>query len=101
MTAANDTRKLYAVIRGELLHAASLKEISDLYCEIRDETGEGCSTFMPVNVYRAGAGTPDLVGHISYNGRVWSGPGYDGHIAPCVDNSVMLFDSRQTIALEA
>jgi hypothetical protein len=94
MSASNDTRKFYAAIRGELLHAASLKEISDLYCEIRDETGEGCSTFMPVNVYRAG--TTDLVGHISYNGRVWSGSAYGGHIAPCVDNSVMLFDSRQS-----
>lgn len=86
------TRKYFATIRGELLHAATLKEISELYCEIRDETGEGCSTFMPVNVGLAG--TTEIVGHISYNGRIWDKPTCGGLIAPCVDDSKLIYDNR-------
>lgn len=81
-------RKYYATIRGEMLHTETLKELSELYCEIRDETGEGCSTFRPVNVGLAG--TPEIVGHISYNGRVWTG------LMNQLENGTLLYDNRIT-----
>jgi hypothetical protein len=84
-------RRFYAQIRDELLHADTLKELSELYCEIRDETGEGCSTFRPVNVCIAGTG--EVIGHISYNGRVWDQSWEMSSIA-CLDKSKLLYDNR-------
>jgi hypothetical protein len=85
-------RNYYACIRGELLHATSLREISEIYCEIRDQTGEGCSTFLPVDVKRAG--TTEIIGHISYNGRIWTGPATNGLVVPCCDDGSLIYDNR-------
>jgi hypothetical protein len=60
-----------ATIRLIPYKTETLKELSEIYCRVRDETGEGQSTFGPVNV-RGPNGT--LIGHISYNGRVWDIP---------------------------
>ena len=86
-------KRYYATIRGEL-HQGTLKWLSECYCEIRDESGEGCSTFRSVNVYEAG--TTNIIGHISYNGRVWSGPtGEHGLSIPlCLDDSKIIYDNR-------
>jgi hypothetical protein len=85
--------RYYATIRNETLHG-SLKWLSECYCEIRDESGEGCSTFRPVNVYIAG--TTDCIGHISYNGRVWDQPLCNGLSVPvCLDDSKMIYDNRR------
>lgn len=81
----------YCTIRGEM-RQGSLKWLSECYCEIRDESGEGCSTFLPVNVLIAG--TTEIVGHISYNGRVWDKASCGGLIAPCVDDSKVIYDNR-------
>jgi hypothetical protein len=86
------TIRYYATIRNELLHG-SLKELSEYYCEIRDESGEGCSTFRPVNVCIAG--TAEAIGHISYNGRIWDRPVNGGLSIPlCLDDSKLLYDNR-------
>jgi hypothetical protein len=88
--------RYYANIRGELLQG-DLKWLSECYCEIRDESGEGYSTFLPVNVYIGG--TTKAIGHISYNGRVWDCPLYNGLAVPiCLDNSKLLYDSRARAA---
>src|SRR5258708_2767136 len=87
-----DMPRYYATIRNEL-RQGSLKELSEYYCEIRDESGEGCSTFRPVNVLVCG--TVDAIGHISYNGRVWDQPLNHGlSVPPCLDTSRLLYDNR-------
>jgi hypothetical protein len=85
--------KFYANIRGEM-HQGDLKWLSECYCEIRDESGEGCSTFRPVNVYISG--TTEAIGHISYNGRVWDQPlsnKFDAFTG-FLDTSKLLYDNR-------
>ena len=47
----------------------SLKVASDVFQRVRDESGEGCSTF-PDGVVTADDGAKY---RISYNGRVWNG----------------------------
>jgi hypothetical protein len=89
--------KYYATIRGEMLHG-SLRWLSECYCEIRDESGEGCSTFKPVNVFVCG--TTDAVAHISYNGRVWDQP-LGAHFCALtgfLDTSKLIFDNRAKAA---
>lgn len=88
--------RYYATIRGEMLQG-SLKWLSECYCEIRDETGEGCSTFHPVDVKICG--TTEIVGHISYNGRIWDQPTCNGLAMPlCLDHSKLLYDNRARAA---
>ncbi len=58
----------YTTIRSRRYQAATLRELSEAYCKVRDESGEGGSTFRSVNVFAKGG---KIVGHISYNGRVW------------------------------
>lgn len=80
----------YATIRGET-RQGTLKWLSECYCEIRDESGEGCSMFPAVNVHIAG--TTEIIGHISYNGRVWDQSREMSGI-PCCDKSTLLYDNR-------
>src|SRR4051794_35766970 len=82
----------YATIRDEL-RQGTLKGLSESYCEIRDESGEGCSTFCPVNVFVCG--TTDAIAHIPYTGRIWDQPLSNGLAAPpCLDTSTLLYDNR-------
>lgn len=46
------------------------------YCERRDASGAGASTF-PAGIILDPTG--EVVGHISYNGRVWTNPPRDWH----------------------
>jgi len=46
---------------------ATFEEASKAYSQLRDESGEGASTWPEGRVYR---GTQQI-GRISYNGRVW------------------------------
>ena len=86
------TKQYYATIRGER-RQGTLKWLSECYCEIRDESGEGCSTFRPVNVYEAG--TTKIIGSISYNGRIWDKPTRKGLSIPsCLDDSKIIYDNR-------
>jgi hypothetical protein len=54
-------------LRGKKYEGQSLKELSEKYCQLRDDSGEGASTFPFPPVYS----DKTQIGHISYNGRVW------------------------------
>ncbi len=71
-----------AKIRGSIVISDELSVISKVYCRIRDESGEGCSTFRDVLVRREGGG---VIGRISYNGRIWNNLG---------DGRALLYDNR-------
>lgn len=67
----NDTpMKLSVWHAGEhhvrLVH--SFAEASAIYCEMRDASGEGGSTWRDGRLYRG----EEYVARISYNGRVWA-----------------------------
>jgi hypothetical protein len=80
-----------ATIRDVVYGADNLKLLSEIYCLARDVSGEGNTTFRPVNV-REG---DKEIGHISYNGRVWDQPLNHGlWMPPCLDNSKLIFDNR-------
>ena len=50
--------------------AASLADASRMFCAARDKSGHGASrTPTPLLYDRDGR----LIGHVSYNGRVWAG----------------------------
>jgi len=52
-------RKAYAI--------ADLAEASRMVCAARDKSGVGNSRFQTPLIYEG------AIGHVSYNGRVWSG----------------------------
>ncbi len=57
-------------MRGKRHEAESLAEISAIYSGLRDASKEGNSTFPSVTL--RSTGPKKLVGHISYNGRIWA-----------------------------
>lgn len=84
--------KYHTTIRRVQYGADSLQLLSQIYCMARDVSGEGCSTFRPVNVSMDGK----EIGHISYNGRVWDQPLHDGlWMPPCLDTSALIYDNRK------
>ena len=61
----------------------TLEEASRMFCVARDKAGEGASrTPSPLVVDEKGA----IIGHLSYNGRVWSGPTYAADAELLYDN---------------
>jgi len=64
-------------MRGTTFTAPTLAELSAQYCKVRDDSGEGNSTFPKPTVRRCGK----AFGTFSYNGRVWNG-------------GVMVYDNR-------
>lgn len=83
--------KYSMVIRRVDYGADTLSELSAIYCRARDATEEGCSTFRPVNV-REGE---KIIGHISYNGRIWNKSVNVGLSMPaCLDDSSLIYDNR-------
>jgi hypothetical protein len=85
--------KYHATIRGVEYGADTLQLLSQIYCLARDVSGEGCSTFRPINVTTDGK----EIGHISYNGRVWEGPTSPSGlwIPPCCDTITLIYDNRE------
>lgn len=73
-------------LRGKTHQAATLKALSEIYCALRDASCEGGSTFHSPEVREGNA----LVGHISYNGRIWTGiaKNWSGSTAILFDNRV-------------
>lgn len=59
-----------AIGRRHWVPVSSLAEASAIYQRLRDESGEGASTFPFGKVHDAGGGANYV---ISYNGRVWRG----------------------------
>lgn len=49
--------------------AETIPAISATYCSVRDESGEGASTFPTGTVHEYQGGK--LVGYVSYNGNIW------------------------------
>ncbi len=56
------------LIRGKIYGAASFDEARHLFNNLRDESGEGASTWITPALYREGK----VIGWFSYNGRVWA-----------------------------
>ena len=55
-------------LRGKTYTAPSIAEASALYSKLRDESGEGCSTF-PMPALRGPQGP---LGTLAYNGKVYA-----------------------------
>ncbi len=71
-------------LHGTNYTADTLKELSEIYGGLRDESDEGSSTFPSPKVRESNK----VIGHISYNGRVWR-VGADG-----CDEANLLYDNR-------
>ena len=70
---------------------ATLEEASFKFCAVRDRAGEGASrTPSPLIVDEQGT----VIGHISYNGRVWSGATYAAGTVPLYDPPDQRFEKR-------
>ena len=61
---------------------ASLKVASQAYCTIRDETGEGGSTFPDGRI----VSDDGDVYRVSYNGRIWDNKPWSADDKPVYDN---------------
>jgi hypothetical protein len=60
---------MYTLTIGKriILKVASLEEASDFYCNLRDQSGEGSSTF-PIGKIKK---IKNVIAEVSYNGRIW------------------------------
>lgn len=67
------TKTMFLEIGRKRFQVASSEEASRMFCAARDRMGEGSSrTPSPKIVDERG----DVIGHVSYNGRVWAGASY-------------------------
>lgn len=80
----NDPPKtMFLEIGRRRFQIASFKEASRMFCAARDKAGEGASrTPTPLIVDERGS----VIGHVSYNGRVWGGTTYVVGAQPLYDN---------------
>jgi len=81
------------VIHGVTYGADTLALLSQIYCLVRDASGEACGYFRPVDVIEDGK----PIGHISYNGRIWDQPmsnKFDAFTG-WGDTSKLLYDNRR------
>lgn len=59
-------------LRGTRYTVISLKDASEVYCSLRDDSGEGASTFPMPKLYRTmEGGTRKEYARIAYNGRIF------------------------------
>jgi hypothetical protein len=65
---------------------ATIKECSETYSNVRDGLGLGASRLSAAALFQGGK----VVGHISYNGRVWAGSAKDW-----TSQTVLLYDNRR------
>lgn len=76
-------KTMFLQIGSRRFQVATLKEASRMYCAARDHFGEGASrTPSPLIVDEQGM----VIGHVSYNGRVWAGESYVAGQIPIYDN---------------
>ena len=79
------TTTLFLQIGRKRFQIATFEEASRMFCAACDKAGEGASrTPMPLIVDERG----DVIGHVSYNGRVWAGASYVPDTRPLYDNRV-------------
>jgi hypothetical protein len=77
------TKPMFLEIGRKRFQVASFEEASRMFCAARDKAGEGASrTPTPKIVDEAGI----IIGHVSYNGRVWAGASYVADAQPLYDN---------------
>ena len=77
------TKTMFLEIGRKRFQIASFEEASRMFCAARDKMGEGSSrTPSPKIVDERG----DVIGHVSYNGRVWAGASYVAGTIPLYDN---------------
>jgi hypothetical protein len=77
------TKTMFLQIGRKRFQIASFEEASRMFCAARDKLGEGASrTPSPKIVDERG----EVIGHVSYNGRVWAGETYVPDAAPLYDN---------------
>ena len=62
---------MYLQIGYKRFEIASFEEASLKFCMVRDRAGRGASQTPTPMIIDNGGG---VIGHVSYNGRVWSGP---------------------------
>lgn len=74
-----------ATIRGTTF-AGSLADLSTAYSRLRDQSGEGASTFPTATVLDERNHT---AGFIGYNGRIWA-----DHPADWNPNATPIYDNR-------
>jgi hypothetical protein len=80
------TSPIYVRTCGKTFPVATLADASALFCATRDRFGEGASRTPPADVVD---GSGNLIGHISYNGRIWAGAARDWSAT-----TALLFDNR-------
>ena len=79
------TKTMFLEIGRRRFQIASFEEASRMFCTARDRMGEGASRSpSPKIVDERG----DVIGHVSYNGRVWAGASYVAGATPLYDNCV-------------
>lgn len=88
-TAGGSPFNFNMTIRRVAYGANSLSELSAIYCRVRDATGEGNSTFGSVDVFDKAR---KHLGHVSYNGRVWSGTAKEWN-----NTSALIFDNAAPV----
>lgn len=69
-------------IKNKQYEVDTIEQASKLYCDIRDKSGYGASSFTPVVIRDNG----NPIAYISYNGKVWQGVDFLG------TNNALLFN---------
>lgn len=65
-------------IRTDIHGAETCEEARNLFNTLRDESGEGASTWPSPPLYRDGK----IIGWFSYNGRIWANKEYNHNDQP-------------------
>lgn len=71
------SNELYSFnLHGTRYDVISLKDASEVYCSLRDDSFEGASTFPMPKLYKTvDGGTRKEYGRIAYNGRIFDKSG--------------------------
>jgi hypothetical protein len=81
------TKTMFLQIGRKRFQIATFEQASRMFCAARDKAGNGASrTPSPKIVDEAGS----VIGHVSYNGRVWAGTDYVPNTVPLYDNGAGL-----------
>jgi hypothetical protein len=85
MATRSISKPMFLQVGSRRYPVASFEQASQMFCTARDVHGEGGSkTPSPLIVDDAG----EIIGHVSYNGRVWPGAEWSADAAPLYDNRV-------------
>lgn len=77
------TKPMFLQVGDHRYQVASFAQASQMFCIARDKSGEGASSVpSPLIVDDAG----EVIGHVSYNGRVWPGSEWTADATPLFDN---------------